>query len=143
MRGAQTFACRAAVGYILISELRCDGAPRVRPIPPGSDRRRPPLSPPAGAVACPSPAGRSLAVVPRCHADPPPALVPRHRGHPTSEVAVPARPLLLTGDPVLLDDLLRLAASAGVETEVAHDVVAARGSWAAAPLVLVGRGRRR
>ncbi len=51
---------------------------------------------------------------------------------------MPARPLLLTGDPALLDDLLRLAASAGVETEVAHDVVAARGPWAAAPLVLVG-----
>lgn len=51
---------------------------------------------------------------------------------------MPARPLLLTGDPDLLDDLLRLAASAGVETEVAHDVVAARGSWAMAPLVLVG-----
>jgi len=51
---------------------------------------------------------------------------------------VPVRPLLLTGDPVLLDDLLRLAAAAGVETEVAPDAGAARASWVAAPLVLVG-----
>lgn len=51
---------------------------------------------------------------------------------------MPDRPLLLTGDPVLLDDLLRLAAAAGVETEVAHDVVAARAGWRRAPLVLVG-----
>ena len=32
---------------------------------------------------------------------------------------MPDRPLLVTGDPLLLDDLLRLAAAAGVETEVA------------------------
>jgi secretion/DNA translocation related CpaE-like protein len=53
-------------------------------------------------------------------------------------VAVPGRPLLLSGDPDLLDDLVRLATAAGVETEVARDVRAARVAWCAAPLVLVG-----
>src|SRR6185503_8525074 len=51
--------------------------------------------------------------------------------------AVP-RPLLVTAEPVLLDELLRLCAAAGVEPQVAHDEVAARQSWAVAPLVLVG-----
>ncbi|MDX6216690.1 MAG: hypothetical protein QOG99_2274 [Frankiales bacterium] len=48
------------------------------------------------------------------------------------------RPLLVTNDPVALDDLLRLAATAGVEVEVAADVGGARRSWAGAPLVVVG-----
>jgi secretion/DNA translocation related CpaE-like protein len=48
------------------------------------------------------------------------------------------RPLLVTADPDLLDDLLRLTAAAGVEPEVAADPVSARRGWAAAPLVLVG-----
>jgi secretion/DNA translocation related CpaE-like protein len=53
--------------------------------------------------------------------------------------ALPARPhpLLVTRDPDLLDELLRLAEAAGVEVEVAHDMHAARPSFAAAPLVLV------
>ena len=51
---------------------------------------------------------------------------------------MPDRPLIVTGDPLLLDDLLRLAAAAGVETAVAPDVVAARGPWRDAALVLVG-----
>ena len=41
------------------------------------------------------------------------------------------RPLLVTADPDLLDDLLRLAAAAGVEVEVAPDVASARGGLAA------------
>lgn len=49
-----------------------------------------------------------------------------------------AAPLLVTTDPDLLDDLLRLAAAAGVEPEVAPDVGAARRAWSTAPLVLVG-----
>lgn len=49
-----------------------------------------------------------------------------------------ARPLVLTGDPVLLDDLLRLTAVAGVEPDVAPDATAGGRSWSAAPLVLVG-----
>lgn len=47
-------------------------------------------------------------------------------------------PLVITGDSELLDDLLRLAAAAGTELEVAADPPAARGRYAAAPLVLVG-----
>jgi secretion/DNA translocation related CpaE-like protein len=48
------------------------------------------------------------------------------------------RPLLATNDPDLLDDLLRLAAAAGVEVDVAVDPVAARARWRLAPLVLLG-----
>jgi secretion/DNA translocation related CpaE-like protein len=53
-------------------------------------------------------------------------------------VPTAARPLLLTADDGLLDDLLRLAAAAGVEVDVAHDPAAARLRWQAAPLVIVG-----
>jgi secretion/DNA translocation related CpaE-like protein len=48
------------------------------------------------------------------------------------------RPLLITADPDLLDDILRLCAVAGVDVEVAPDSTAARPSWARASLVLVG-----
>jgi secretion/DNA translocation related CpaE-like protein len=48
------------------------------------------------------------------------------------------RPLLVTNDPDLLDDLLRLAAAADVEVDVAVDPVAARARWGAAPLILLG-----
>jgi secretion/DNA translocation related CpaE-like protein len=48
-----------------------------------------------------------------------------------------ARPLVVASDPTLLDDVLRLAAAAGVEIDVAPDLVAARTGWARAPLVLV------
>jgi secretion/DNA translocation related CpaE-like protein len=54
------------------------------------------------------------------------------------EVAVPDRPLLVTGEPQVLDDLLRLAAAAGVDVQVAPDVAAARPLWGGAPIVLVG-----
>ena len=66
-------------------------------------------------------------------------------GHPTrtAEVLVtlfrPARPLIITADPRLLDDLLRCAAAAGIEPEVQADPGAARASWAGAPIVLLGR----
>ena len=49
------------------------------------------------------------------------------------------RPLLLTADSDLLDDLLRLAATAGVDVEVSQDPGAARRAWSAAPLVLLGQ----
>ncbi len=49
-----------------------------------------------------------------------------------------SRPLVVTTSSALLDDLLRLAAVAGIEVEVAPDGAAARRAWAAAPLVLVG-----
>jgi secretion/DNA translocation related CpaE-like protein len=46
--------------------------------------------------------------------------------------------LICTTEPDLLDDLLRLAAAAGVEAEVAPDPTAARRSWQAAPAILIG-----
>ena len=52
--------------------------------------------------------------------------------------AAPSRPLLITGDPDLLDDVLRLSAAAGVDLDVAADPTAARPNWSRAPLVLVG-----
>lgn len=48
------------------------------------------------------------------------------------------RPLIVTADPVLLDDLLRLVAAAGAEPQVAGEPGAARGAWGGAPVVLVG-----
>jgi secretion/DNA translocation related CpaE-like protein len=48
------------------------------------------------------------------------------------------RPLVLTGDMALLDDVLRLAAAAGVDAEVVPDPAAARGLWLESPLVVVG-----
>jgi secretion/DNA translocation related CpaE-like protein len=47
-------------------------------------------------------------------------------------------PLFVTADPTLLDELLRLAAAAGVTPEVAPDPSTALRSWNTAPLVLVG-----
>ena len=47
-------------------------------------------------------------------------------------------PLFVTRDETLLDELLRLAAAAGVTPVVAHDGAAALRAWAAAPLVLLG-----
>jgi secretion/DNA translocation related CpaE-like protein len=49
-----------------------------------------------------------------------------------------SRPLIVTADPDALDDLLRLAATAGVEVDVASDVPAARACWLGAPLVVIG-----
>ncbi|MCW2601651.1 MAG: Helicase/secretion neighborhood CpaE-like protein [Frankiales bacterium] len=48
------------------------------------------------------------------------------------------RPLLVTADPDALDDLLRLAAAAGVEVDVADDVPSSRRHWATAPIVVIG-----
>ncbi|MDF3140046.1 septum formation initiator, partial [Streptomyces sp. T21Q-yed] len=59
--------------------------------------------------------------------DPPPAASGR-----------PGKPLIVTEDADLLDDLLRLCAAAGATPEVHHGVPEPRGSWEAAPLVLVG-----
>ncbi|WP_449348209.1 septum site-determining protein Ssd, partial [Streptomyces shaanxiensis] len=59
--------------------------------------------------------------------DPPPAAGGRQ-----------GQPLIVTEDEVLLDDLLRLCAAAGAKPEVHHGLPERRGSWEAAPLVLVG-----
>ena len=48
------------------------------------------------------------------------------------------RPLAITDDQDLLDDLLRIAAAAGVEMDVAHAAGHARPYWTQAPLVVVG-----
>ena len=48
------------------------------------------------------------------------------------------RPLIVTSDATLLDDLLRLAAAGSVEVTVAPDPRSAISDWNAAPFVLVG-----
>ena len=47
-------------------------------------------------------------------------------------------PLIVTRDEALLEELLRLAAAAGVTPEVAAEPATALASWRAAPVVLVG-----
>jgi secretion/DNA translocation related CpaE-like protein len=49
-----------------------------------------------------------------------------------------SRPLLVSGDADLIDDVLRLAAANGVEVHLATDAEGARSRWALAPLVIVG-----
>ncbi|MEP7055321.1 MAG: septum site-determining protein Ssd [Actinomycetota bacterium] len=49
-----------------------------------------------------------------------------------------SRILICTDDPDLLEDLLRLAAAAGLESDVVRDILAARQHWSSAPAVLVG-----
>jgi secretion/DNA translocation related CpaE-like protein len=50
----------------------------------------------------------------------------------------PRRPLIVTADPDLLDELLRLAAVSGVEAEVSPDPAGARARWSTATVVLIG-----
>ena len=57
----------------------------------------------------------------------------------TQTLASP-RPLLVTDDPLLLDEVLRIAGSVRVDVEVATDAVAARAGWYSAPIVVVGIG---
>lgn len=62
-----------------------------------------------------------------------------HRGMSLiASSASTTRPLVVTADPELLDDLLRLAAVASQEVEVASSAAAAVRSWRTAPVVLVG-----
>jgi len=56
----------------------------------------------------------------------------------TSHRAGPPRPLLVTRDEHLLDEVVRLSAEAGVLLEVAADVPAALAGYPVAPLVLIG-----
>jgi secretion/DNA translocation related CpaE-like protein len=51
---------------------------------------------------------------------------------------VPARPLVITSDADVLDDLVRIGLIAGTEVDVAPDVGSARRSWASAASVVVG-----
>ena len=57
---------------------------------------------------------------------------------PTSSAGSPARPLVVSADERLLDDVLRLLAAAGTEPELATGGAALRRAHREAPLVLVG-----
>ncbi|WP_131788067.1 septum site-determining protein Ssd [Protofrankia symbiont of Coriaria ruscifolia] len=59
----------------------------------------------------------------------------------TSESEPGIRPLVVTDEPLLLDDLLRLAAAAGATVDAVADADLARRYWNSAPLVLVGADR--
>jgi secretion/DNA translocation related CpaE-like protein len=67
---------------------------------------------------------------------------PDRAGGPATPAASPewprAHPLFVTADPDLLDDLLRLAAAAGVTADVAPDPAAARRSFPQAVRVYIG-----
>ena len=52
---------------------------------------------------------------------------------------MPHRPLVVTSDPELLDDLIRIALTACTEVDVAADAGAGRRSWSSAAAVVVGR----
>ena len=67
----------------------------------------------------------------------------RHMWRPPSKTVdavstASARPLVITADPDLLDEVLRLAAAAGVEVEVAAHAQAAQRSWRRASAVVIG-----
>jgi secretion/DNA translocation related CpaE-like protein len=49
-----------------------------------------------------------------------------------------AKPLLVSADPQLLDEVRRLAAIAGIEVTVVPDLIAAVSAWSTAPCVIVG-----
>src|SRR5262245_23678072 len=55
-----------------------------------------------------------------------------------TELSTRPRPLLVTDDARLLDEVLSLAGQVGAEVEVAPDPAAARPRYGCAPLVLVG-----
>jgi secretion/DNA translocation related CpaE-like protein len=57
---------------------------------------------------------------------------------PRMVASPPVRPLVVTSDGELLDELLRLATATRVEVDVAADAVAARSRFSTAALVLVG-----
>ena len=56
---------------------------------------------------------------------------------PPPRLPAPPRPLVVTDDPDVLEELLRIAATAGTELDVAPDAGAARRCWASAGLVVV------
>ncbi len=105
--------------------------------PPGSDlSEKTPATPPAGVFSLSPPQDRAPSTAPQEGTCGPRA--PRHALRVTSPLAAPTRPLLVTEDAVLLDDLLRLAALAGTEVDVTTGPPGHRPGWLAAPLVLLG-----
>lgn len=63
------------------------------------------------------------------------------RGMSLSTAGPSGTPLLVSADELLVSDVLRLAAAAGVAVDVARQPAAALRRWTAAPLVLVGSDR--
>lgn len=59
-------------------------------------------------------------------------------GRPETPRRPPSPLLVATGDPHLLDDILRLSAATSLEVEVVDEVSRIRTAWATAPLILVG-----
>ena len=64
--------------------------------------------------------------------------MPRHQLRPVPEPTPPARPLAITGDEQLTDQLGRIAAAAGVDLLVTSDPPVIRRDYAGAPLIIVG-----
>jgi len=58
-------------------------------------------------------------------------------------VTAAQRPLLVTAEPDLLDDLLRLVAAAGQEAVVVPDAAGARSAWSSASLILIDAAQAR
>lgn len=88
---------------------------------------------PAGSADRPAP-GRPGASAVDWPGDP---FVPAPPARPASRPPG-GRPLVVTGDDLLLDDLLRLASVSGLAADVAPDAASAQRRWLSAPLVLVG-----
>src|SRR5204862_1784786 len=138
------------------ARTRANPIPGSGPTPPGPVPRDDPRYPPGGGrpfvpvfSAHPQPDGSAAAAHSRPFsslfgargvrrwlgqpAEERPVFVPR----PPATAAAPSPPLIVTADRALADDLLRLAAAAGVQPTIAADAGTARSGWASAPLVLV------
>ncbi|SDT71338.1 septum site-determining protein Ssd [Jiangella sp. DSM 45060] len=63
---------------------------------------------------------------------------PNRRPAGPIDVPPPPRPLVITHNDAVLDDLLRIAAAASVELEVVDRLESARSRWSHVPLVVVG-----
>lgn len=63
---------------------------------------------------------------------------PHMRSRNAGQQIASMRPLLITSDPDMLDDLLRIVATVGAEADVAPDLSAARQAYGKAGLVLIG-----
>lgn len=61
-----------------------------------------------------------------------------NEARPSSEPTPLSRPLVVTSEPVLLEELLRLCGAAGIPPTVAADPAALRRGWSSASVVLLG-----